>query len=313
MKILLFVNTKQNFKNIKNLGGVEILNFNLFNFLKIKNEVTITNKISNKIKKEKWDIVLSSNDAKVFNKIKTTRKILWLHNRLQIEKAIRKKQFFSLIKNRIEAVFVSKYLNEHTSLFYNFKKRIIIPNFLTNDFDKINIKKNNSLKKPYFVWSVQRNKGLDEVVNMWVKDIYPKNAKAQLHIFGIKNNKYNNLKQKNIFNHGRVNRNTLITYYKKSTAMICLGYDETFCLNAIESMATGLPIITLGETALGEIIIDKYNGYKINSINDLGHIINKIIKLDKKKLKRLNINCINFSKNFKFSLIKNKWNSLLHQ
>ena len=39
--------------------------------------------------------------------------------------------------------------------------------------------------------------------------------------------------------------------------MICLGYDETFCLNALEANSCGLPVITFGKTALNEMIIDK--------------------------------------------------------
>ena len=39
--------------------------------------------------------------------------------------------------------------------------------------------------------------------------------------------------------------------------MICLGYDETFCLNAIEAMKMGLPVISLGKTALKDKIIPK--------------------------------------------------------
>ena len=34
MKILIFVNTKQRLENPHNLGGIEILNFELFNYLK---------------------------------------------------------------------------------------------------------------------------------------------------------------------------------------------------------------------------------------------------------------------------------------
>ena len=43
--------------------------------------------------------------------------------------------------------------------------------------------------------------------------------------------------------------------------MICLGYDETFCLNAIEANACGLPVITFGETVLKDIIKNNYNGF----------------------------------------------------
>lgn len=138
MKILLFVNTVQDFKNSNNLGGIEILNYELFNYLKKKHDIILSNKISKKILNIYWDIIISSNDARIFNQVKTKRKILWLHNKLQLEKAFRKKQLFSLLFNNIEAIFVSKYLNENTSRLYNFSKRTVIPNFLPSIFEKKN-------------------------------------------------------------------------------------------------------------------------------------------------------------------------------
>ena len=38
--------------------------------------------------------------------------------------------------------------------------------------------------------------------------------------------------------------------------MICLGYDETFCLNALKANSCGLPIFTFGKTALNELILN---------------------------------------------------------
>mgnify|MGYP005996599747 CR=1 FL=1 len=138
MKILINVNTKQNLKKHKLLGGIEILNFHLFNHLRKNHKVVLSNTVSKTIKNKKWDIVISSNDSKIFNIIKADRKILWLHNKLQIEKAFRKKQIFSLLFNNIEAIFVSKYLERKTSKLYNFKKRLVIPNFLPEIFNTQN-------------------------------------------------------------------------------------------------------------------------------------------------------------------------------
>ena len=67
MKILLFVNTVQDFKNSNNLGGIEILNYELFNYLKKKHDIILSNKISKKILNIYWDIIISSNDARIFN------------------------------------------------------------------------------------------------------------------------------------------------------------------------------------------------------------------------------------------------------
>lgn len=310
MKILLFVNTVQDFKNSNNLGGIEILNYELFNYLKKKHDIILSNKISKKILNIYWDIIISSNDARIFNQVKTKRKILWLHNKLQLEKAFRKKQLFSLLFNNIEAIFVSKYLNENTSRLYNFSKRTVIPNFLPSIFEKKNFSKNKKNKKNLFVWSVQRKLGLDELINVWKKKIYSLNSNCELHIFGV-NYKNNKQIKYNIFCHGKIPRQKLLNFYKKSIGMICLGYDETFCLNAIEAMKMGLPIVSLGKTALNEIIEDKKNGYLTDNIDNIDKPIFNLINLDTPSRDSLSKYCIKFASNYSSNIIFKHWEKLI--
>jgi len=89
-----------------------------------------------------------------------------MHNSLPIEKSIRKNKFFSIIRNKITVVFVSNYLKNKTSKLYLFNKRTVIKNFLSRNFQ---IKKLNYDRKQIIVWSVQRNKGLNETIQMWIK------------------------------------------------------------------------------------------------------------------------------------------------
>ena len=310
MKILLFVNTVQNFKNHNSLGGIEILNYELYKYLKKKHKIILSNSLSKKILTVNWDIVISSNDSRIFNQVKTKRKIFWLHNKLQLEKAFRKKQLFSLLFNNIEAVFVSKYLNKNTSRLYNFSKRTVIPNFLPSIFEKNKSSKNKKNKKNLFVWSVQRKLGLDELINVWKKKIYSLNSNCELHIFGV-NYKNNKLIKYNIFCHGRIPRQKLLNFYKKSIGMICLGYDETFCLNAIEAMKMGLPIVSLGKTALNEIIEDKKNGYLIDNINNIDKPIFNLINLDTPRRDSLSKYCIKFASNYNSNIIFKDWEKLI--
>ena len=311
MKILLFVNTIQNFKNSKNLGGIEILNYELFNYLKKKHDTTISNKISKQILSINWDIVISSNDARIFNQVKTKRKILWLHNKIQLEKAFRKKQLYSLLFNKMEAVFVSEYLMNNTSNFYNFKIRKVIPNFLPSVFEKKTIYKKKQNSKNLFVWAVKRKKGLDELINIWKNNVYPLRFNCELHIFGIEY-KINKLHKYNIYFHGNIAREKLIIFYKKSTGAICLGYDETFCLNAIEAMRIGLPVITLGKTALKEIVIDNKNGYLVKNIKNIDKSIINLIDLNQKKKFFLSNFCIKFASNYNAKNIFKKWDEIIH-
>lgn len=312
MKILLYINTKYQLSD-KNLGGLESLNLKLFKELKKKKfNIFISKKITKNILNQHWDLIISSNDSRIFNKLKSKSNILWLHNKLQFEKAFRKKQLYSIFSNNINAIFVSRYLLKKTAKIYNFKTRKVIPNFLSTEFEN---QKNYYNKKPYFIWSVQRTKGLQEVINLWKNQIYPLNSKLKFIIFGIKKNYFKknyikNLLSYNIIIKGRVSKNQLINNYKKSMAMICLGFDETFCMNVIESYACGLPIISFGYSAVGELMNVK-NSIKINDYSHLPKAINTIYNLNPSKRIILSTNCINYSKYFYFNNIYKKWFSYL--
>ncbi len=300
MKILLNFNNKINKKNKNKLGGIETVNFNLFNNLKKKFKYIYIKPRKNI---NSYDVIISSNDAKIFNKYKSNKYILWLHNKLQIEKAIRKRQFFPIIFNNIEAVFVSNYLKNITSRIYNFKNKTVIPNFLDKRFENLKISYN---RKQIVVWAVSRDRGLEETINLWKKRFYLKFPKAEFHIFGNIVPDGKKLEKYNIYLHKRVSKEVLINYYKKSTCSICLGYDETFCLNAIESMSCGTPVLSFKMTALNDLIINNVNGFKVDNFNDLGNKIEKLLIPNKKRLKLIQ-KTLNFSKKYYFNKIKLKW------
>lgn len=332
MNILINCPSKFNLKSdiLNKIGGIESLNivlskklaelkFNIYLSTICKNKSRIKRLINLPIKtvtlkknKFKFDFIISSNDSTIFNFFPNAKKILWLHNPMQIEKAIRKKQFYSLLRNRPKVVFVSSYLESITSKLFFFKERIIIPNFLLSDF--IN-SKTNFKRKQIFVWSVQRNKGLNKTINLWTKDISPIYKNAELHIFGsdifFKEYDIKKLKSKKIFFRGRVSKQVLKNTYTKSIAMICLGYDETFCLNALEANSCGLPIITFGKTALNNFVTDNYNGFVARNYTDLTLIIVKMINISKSKHLKLIKNSISTSKKYLLKNIINNWLKIL--
>ena len=311
MKILIYVNSDQNFKKIHKLGGIEILNYLLFKYLKTKHYVVLRNYVNKQIKQTKWDIVISSNDANIFNLTHSSRKILWLHNKLQIEKAYRKKQLIPILTNNIETVFVSKYLNQNTSRIYNFKKRLVIPNFLSPIFENFKISKRITTKKNIFVWSVQREKGLNDLIKIWIKKIYPFNLNTELHVF-LKHVNKKKYKKFNIFFHGKIPRNKLFNFYKKTNGMICLGYDETFCLNAVEAMKMGIPVFSLAKTALNELIVDNKNGFRFNKIDEIDKPIKKFLNFNYLKKKRIIKSSAVFASKFNSKKILKKWDNLIN-
>ena len=328
MNILFYCpsNFNLNSKNINTLGGIETLNLELSRNLSAKGHKIYLSTICKSIIKRKnlinipistlkrkkklysFDYIVSSNDPDIFNLFKSSKKILWLHNTLAIEKAIRKKKIISILKNKIISVFVSKYLRDNTTKLYFFKKRIIIPNFLSNTFknNKINLKRENN-----FIWSVQRERGLKEVLDIWINYIFPLNKKTRLFIFGIDKKKYdismNFYNKNNIFFYGRVKKTKLKQIYNRSLAMICLGYDETFCLNALEANACGLPIITFAKTGLKELVRNNYNGLIAKNYKSLASNMIKILNFNNNTRKKFILNSVKNSKKYNYKDIENRW------
>ena len=100
-KILIFVSTKSNLNSPTKLGGIESLNYNLFKFLKKNNfNAKLVRDLSLKDKNTIWDIVISSNDASIFSILIAKKKILWLHNLLQIENKTILKSHFRKFRQR---------------------------------------------------------------------------------------------------------------------------------------------------------------------------------------------------------------------
>ena len=313
-------------KNLKKLGGIESLNLELAKTLSkeninvtlatdckktiIKNKITNIpiNKLKSNSKNFSFDSIVTSNDTSLYSYFKKSKKILWLHNKLQIEKAIRKKNFFPINYHRPHVVFVSNYLSDFTSNVLLFKKRFVISNFLSNFFI---VKKMNFNRKKIFVWSVQRDKGLSELIEIWINKIYQRDKSLKLYIFGVNNkiskSKNTFLKSKNIFFFGRVSKSKLKSTYLNSLAMICLGYDETFCLNALEANSCGLPIITFGKTALKDFSISNYNSIIAKNFDDLENKIFYLSSLNKRKKDALIKNSFNHSKKFRLNIISKLW------
>lgn len=333
MKILFYCpfNFNINSTNLKSLGGIESLNLELSKYLsksnykiflatyckkiiKKKNFINIPiNFLLKNISSYKFDKIISSNDPTIFNYTKNSKNYLWLHNKLPIEKALRKKKLFSIVRNKISAIFVSNYLLKKTSNIYNFNQKFVISNFLDPTFSNIEIK---MYRKPYFIWSVQRKDGLNEILDIWINKISKYNSKAKLFIFGIDKKSFSKKDIKTFLNYniilkGRVSKKILKFYYSISMGMICLGYDETFCINAIEAFSCGLPLITFGLTAVEELINNK-NSFKINQFNDVHKIIFKIIDMNRYQRKKYVNYCYNFSKRYKIKKIVPSWKKILN-
>ena len=330
---LLFINNSLinlNNKNINKVGGIEHCNIELAQSLsRLGQEVTLVSKIKNKQivnnltnlpfnyltsieNNNLYDIVVSSNYSQFFKFKQNSIKVLWMHNELQIEKSLRKKEFLPIILHRPHVVFVSNYLKQLTTSLYPFKSKTIIPNGCSELF--LNNKRNKNIK-PIFIWTVKRDRGVDEIIDIWCKIIFKKLPLAELHIHGLNVPKKQNINidydKFNIKFFGVVSRDFLANKYKYSTAMLHPGYDETFCISALEALASGLPVITFNRSALAERVINNVNGFIVSTFEDMAA---KAIDLavNKSQLSKLSNNASKSSKKYCWNNVAHTWNKYLN-
>ena len=330
---LLFINNSLinlNNKNINKVGGIEHCNIELAQGLsRLGHEVTLVSKIKNKQKVKNitnlpfnyltsiennnlYDIVVSSNYSQAFKLKQKSIKVLWMHNELQIEKSLRKKEFLPIILNKPHVVFVSNYLKQLTTSLYPFKSKTIIPNGCSELF--LNNKRNKNIK-PIFIWTVKRDRGLDEIIDIWCQIIFKKLPLAELHVHGLNVPKKKNINidydKFNIKFFGVVSRGFLANKYKYSSAMLHPGYDETFCISALEALASGLPVITFNRTALAERVVNNVNGYIVETFEEMA---TKAINLvaNKSQLTILSNNASRSSKKFCWNNVAHTWNKYLN-
>lgn len=83
--------------------------------------------------------------------------------------------------------------------------------------------------------------------------------------------------------------------------MLHPGYDETFCISALEGQASGLPVITFNRSALSERVLNNLNGYKVKSFEEMGKVIIKIAN-NNHDWKNLSDNAINLSKKYAWKI-----------
>ena len=89
--------------------------------------------------------------------------------------------------------------------------------------------------------------------------------------------------------------------------MLHPGYDETFCISALEALSSGLPVITINRTALAERVINDYNGFKVNNYDDMADVAINLFR-NEATSKRLSNNAVKDSKKFRWENIALSWN-----
>lgn len=87
---------------------------------------------------------------------------------------------------------------------------------------------------------------------------------------------------------GVLNHDQKVEFYKKAKATLMpIQWDEPFGLVAIESMASGTPVIAWNRAAMPEIIEDRVSGYLVNSVEELAERIGEIDKISRLAVRKI--------------------------
>jgi glycosyltransferase involved in cell wall biosynthesis len=316
MKICFLDNSKiqYNSKDIysNKIRGAENILINLVNeFTKLKHDVIVYNntpkneKIDNAYwfnlnsinKSNTFDLVITNNDINLLNLVNSDNKIAISHSIQTIEKFIRKKQFFSYIKNKPKIVLLSKYhqqkRNIFLKLFGSFQTDWAVDDvFLDYDIDITKVSKN-----AIFTSNLDRNGDL--LIKLWKEQIFKNNKQNKLFITPKKIN----LTKYNIFNRKFGTKTELAHDLNNSRVMLIPGHKaELFCIAAEEAREMCLPIITLGIGCLNERVIHEKTGFVSKNIKEFINYTN-ILFNDDNLLLELRKNLLKLRGSKKWSII----------
>jgi len=257
--------------NSKLIRGGENAIIHLSNELsKLGNKVEVYNNIENDciIDDVKWfnlrglnknsvyDVAFTNNDIRLFDNIIAKKYVAFSHSIQTIEKFIRKGQLFSYLKYKPKIVILGKYHEENRNYLLKMFGTInlewaVDPLFLDAKLDE-NLIENRA------IFTSRRDRNLDLLIKLWIKDIFPKNKSIKLYSTPselIKNDY-------NIFARNFEDKTTMVKDLLKSKVLLVPGHkSELYCIAAEEARELCIPIITLGIGSLSERVEHGITGF----------------------------------------------------
>lgn len=216
------------------------------------------------------DAVVTSNDPRPLRDFPDARRIVWVHNPINLEKALRKRYLLPILALRPDAVFVGSIAAASMSPVFAYRRRRVIPHGIALAFREPEPTRGTGRD---FVYASQPQRGLERVLALWRTVPAIAANGARLHVFGSDYPASTDTGGPVVF-HPRVGAAALAAFYARARAMVCPGsVDETFCLAAAEAQAMGLPVITAGIGALSERVQHGVNGLIAPTDRDLAEAI----------------------------------------
>ena len=287
--------------NSKHIRGGENAIIHLSNELsKLGNEIVVYNncKDSCVINDVKWfnikqanksvyyDLAFTNNDIGLFNKINAKKYIAFSHSIQSIEKFIRKGQLFSYLKYKPKIVLLGKYHKENRNFLLKLFGTInlewaVDPLFLETKLDE-------SLIENRAIFTSRRDRNLDLLIKLWIKDIFPKNKSIKLYSTPSEliNNDFN------IFARNFEDKKTMVNDLLKSKVLLVPGHKaELYCIAAEEARELCIPIVTLGIGSLSERVQHGQTGFIAKNTKEFAEYTLKIFS-DQNLWKKLRNNLI---------------------
>ena len=282
--------------------GNNIEVYNSFKDICVINGVKWSN-ISHTNKNLTYDIAFTNNDIKLFDKIIAKKYVAFSHSIQSIEKFIRKGQLFSYLRYKPKIVLLGKYHKENRNYLLKLFGTInlewaVDPLFLETKLDE-NLIENRA------IFTSRRDRNLDLLIKLWIKDIFPKNKSIKLYSTPselIKNDY-------NIFARNFEDKTTMVKDLLKSKVLLVPGHKgELYCIAAEEARELCIPIITLGIGSLSERVEhgitgiiaktpEEFADYTLKIFNDENlwkNLRNNLIKLrGSKKWDKVALNLLN--------------------
>ena len=250
--------------------GNNIEVYNSFKEICVINGVKWSN-ISHTNKNLTYDIAFTNNDIKLFDKIIAKKYVAFSHSIQSIEKFIRKGQLFSYLKYKPKIVLLGKYHSENRNYLLKLFGTInlewaVDPLFLETKLDE-NIIENRA------IFTSRRDRNLDLLIKLWIKDIFPKNKSIKLYSTPSEliENGYN------IFARNFEDKTTMVNDLLKSKVLLVPGHKgELYCIAAEEARELCIPIITLGIGSLSERVEHGITGFIAKTTEEFAYYTLKI-------------------------------------
>ena len=258
--------------------GAENILINLSReFCRLNHDVTIFNncKINNKIDNVNWinlnsvndkphfDLAISNNDIKLFDKISAAKKIAISHSIQSIEKFVRKGQLISYLKHKPKIVLLGKYHKSNRNILLRLFGSFTISWAVDDIF--LNSQIHNQVLKNQAIFTSYPDRNLNLLINIWKNKIFANNRNKKLLITPIKEN----YEKYNIFNREFGNKSKLIDDILNSRVYLIPGHKaELYCIAAEEARELCIPIITLGIGSLSERVQHYKTGFVAKNSNE---------------------------------------------